>query len=179
MIAAIILVMFTLGIYGLIIESYNMTARIRYRDDARAVLLTFADQFERLQTTTEVKSMGKSYARWLFNPTPGGPDGAGLRWGALCDEDAFNNPLPSPVPTFLNVTLGDTNDMALVGTKNPIIAHVTRAVYYVTSTGDASAVQPSTSITAAGWLIVGTFTISYTANGRAEKSSITVTRSVP
>jgi len=35
MIAALIFVMFTLGIYGLIIESYNMTARIRYRDDAR------------------------------------------------------------------------------------------------------------------------------------------------
>jgi type II secretory pathway pseudopilin PulG len=168
MIATLIFVMFTLGVYGLIIQSYNMTARIRYRDDARGMLLTYVDQFERLQTTTQVGST--AYTRWLFNPASG-PTGLGLRWGALCDEDAFNNPLPDPVPGYLEVTLG--------GDKAPIPAKVTREVHYVLPTGATSDVLTGSSMSAAGWLIVGKFTISYVANGQPETASMTVVRSVP
>lgn len=172
MIATLIFVMFTLGVYALIIQSYNMTARIRYRDDARAMLQTFVDQFVRLQTTTFVETTQTSYTRWLFNPTgTGGPTGSGLRWGALCDEDAYNNPLPDPVPSDLAVTLG--------GDKAPITAHVTREVHYVLPTGATSNSLTGTSVTSAGWLITGRFAISYVANGRTETASMTVIRSVP
>ena len=167
MVATLIFVMFTLGVYALVIQSYNMTARIRYRDDARAMLLTYVDQFERLQTTTQVGST--PYTRWLFNPASG-PTGLGLRWGALCDEDAFNNPLPDPVPDHLDVTLG--------GAKAPIAAQVTREVHYVMPTGASSDVLSGTSMSAAGWLITGKFTISYVANGQPETASMTVVRSV-
>lgn len=168
MIATLIFVMFTLGIYGLVLQSYNMSARIRYRDDARAMLLTYADQFERLQTTTQVGTV--SYARWLFNPSSG-PTGLGLKWGALCDDDAFDEPLPTPVPDHLDVTLG--------GTENPIPAQLTREVHYVLPSGATTDVLTGTSMTAAGWMIVGTFTINYVANGRPETASMTVVRSVP
>jgi type II secretory pathway pseudopilin PulG len=172
MIATLIFVMFTLGVYALIIQSYNMTARIRYRDDARAMLQTFADQFVRLQTTTYVEATKTSYTRWMFNPTgTNAPTGLGLRWGALCDEDAYNNPLPDPVPGDLTVTLG--------GDKTPITAHVTREVYFVLPTGETSTTLSGSSVTAAGWLIAGKFSINYVANGRAETASMTVVRSVP
>ena len=170
MIATLIFVMFTLGVYALVIQSYNMTARIRYRDDARAMLLTYVDQFERLQTTTYVKAVDTSYTRWLFNPASG-PTGLGLKWGTLCDEDAFNNPLPDPVPGYLDVKLG--------GTKAPIAAQVTREVHFVTPNGASSDVLTGTSMSAAGWLITGKFTISYVANGQPETASMTVVRSVP
>jgi type II secretory pathway pseudopilin PulG len=166
MIAALIFVMFTLGIYGLIIESYNMTARIRYRDDARAVLLTFSDQFERLATTTG--SVGLQ--RWLFYPASSPGTGWGLKWGALSDDDA-SIPQPSSPPDHLDVTIG--------GAKNPITASVRREVYFVQPDGTTSNVLTGVAMSSAGWLLVGKFTISYTANGRPETASMTVVRSVP
>ena len=180
MVATLIFAMFTLGVYALVIQSYDMTARIRYRDDARAMLLTFVDQFQRLETTTEIDAcppgsgQKATYTRWLFYvppPESAGPNSLGLKWGSLCSEDIYNNPLPSSgVPSSLKVALG--------GTKNPIDAYVTREIFYVLPTGETSTTLPNTAVSAAGWMIAGKFNISYVANGRPETASMTVVRSV-
>ncbi|HTB81633.1 MAG TPA: prepilin-type N-terminal cleavage/methylation domain-containing protein [Opitutaceae bacterium] len=48
LIAGTIFAMMATGIYAMLFKSYQLAALCRYRDDARAVLQTFADQFERL-----------------------------------------------------------------------------------------------------------------------------------
>lgn len=58
MIAAIIFAMAALGIYAMLFRAYQLSALARYRDDARAVLETFADQFERLQAADLVYTNG-------------------------------------------------------------------------------------------------------------------------
>ena len=84
MLSTTIFTMVTLGVYTILIKSYQMIALSRCRDEARAVLRTYADQFLRLQTTERVS--GATYNRWLFNPT-NGPSGRGLRWGELSDRN--------------------------------------------------------------------------------------------
>ena len=56
-----------------------------------------------------------------------------------------------------------------------VLATVTRQIDYLDSNG---AVTTTNVGTAAGWLLQGTFTITYNVNGLAQTQSITVARSV-
>jgi prepilin-type N-terminal cleavage/methylation domain-containing protein len=169
MVGTVVFAMVTMGVYTALIKSYQLAALARTRDEARAVLRTFADQFERLQTTDEVD--GITCTRWLFLPTSG-PTGRGLQWQdsttgtpAMSSDNTSVNAEETP---YLSVTLG-------AGSAQ-IPAQVTRDVAYVSeSTGTTAAQQ----ITAAGYLLRGTFAISYQLNGRSYSQSLTVARSVP
>lgn len=170
MVGFVVFVMVTLGVYSALIKSYQMSALSRARDDARAVLRTFADQFERLQTTETVG--GASSTRWLFLPS-GGPTGRGLQWqdattGALVLSDG-NTSVNAEDVASIPVTLG-------TGTA-AITAQVTRDVRYVNvSTGEVAAAQ---TVEAAGYMLQAKFTITYAINQRSYSQSLTVARSVP
>jgi hypothetical protein len=163
MVATTVFTMVTLGVYSMLIKSYQLAALTRCRDDARGVLRTFADQFERLQTTELVGST--TYNRWLFNPT-GGPSGRGIRWGSLSDD---NTSTAAPDVVSLAITLG--------GAGHPTPATLTRDVRYVdASTGATSSTQ---AIQAAGFMLQGTFTINFSRNGKSYSQSLTVLRVAP
>ncbi len=163
MIACAVFTMATLGIYGMLIQSYKMSALARTRDNARAVIRTFGDQFERLQTTSTVSNV--SYTRWLFNPD--GVTGKGLVWGAISDADVDTTPLPNPVP-YLAVNLGNSS--------HPVAAKVTRDVNYVSDSSGADSTQ---TIKAAGYMMRGTFSITFTMDGKTCTESLSMVRAVP
>ncbi|MGA3008080.1 MAG: prepilin-type N-terminal cleavage/methylation domain-containing protein, partial [Opitutaceae bacterium] len=51
MVSAIVLAMTAAGLFSLLFQAYKLSALARYRDDARAVLQTFASQFQAMQAT--------------------------------------------------------------------------------------------------------------------------------
>ena len=180
MMATVLFTMLTLGVYATLIKSYQMIALCRARDQARAVLRTYADQFQRLQitvnitlpddpgtvfdeSTTKVPSL-----RWLFLPS-GGPTSRGLRWGAMSDQDAsVNIPIPSPVDS-LPITLG--------AGAHAIGATVTRNVRYVDAATGAN--ESNQSIRAAGYLLACTFEIRYRLVQSDYVQTMTVMRAAP
>jgi Tfp pilus assembly protein PilV len=163
MLSTTIFTMVTLGVYTILIKSYQMIALSRCRDEARAVLRTYADQFLRLQTTERVS--GATYNRWLFNPT-NGPSGRGLRWGELSDR---NTSTAATEVANIPITLG-TGGHATAAT-------LTRDVRYVASSSGANV--NALSIDAAGFMLSATFAINYRSSGKAYTQSITVTRATP
>lgn len=163
MMATVILTMVALGIYTAMIKSYQMAALTRARDDARGVLRSYGDQFLRLQTTDLVS--GTAYNRWLFNITAA-PTGQGLVWGALSNT---NTSVAAEDVEALPITLG--------GETNPIPALLTRHVRYVdATTGNSTTTQ---TIAAAGYFLVGTFTIKFNLVGKEHSQSITLVRAAP
>jgi hypothetical protein len=166
MVASTVFAMIMLGVYAMLIRSYQMAALSRCRDDGRAVIRTFADQFERLQTTDQIPPPnGPSYTRWLFFPE-GGPTGRGLNWGALSDANVTT--ILPPVSS-LAITLGDPT--------HPVAATVTRDVAYIDDTSGAPSVGQQ--IKAAGYLMRGTFTVNFSLNSKNYSQSLTVVRAVP
>ena len=163
MLSTTIFTMVTLGVYTILIKSYQMIALSRCRDEARAVLRTYADQFLRLQTTERVS--GATYNRWLFNPT-NGPSGRGLRWGALSDR---NTSTAAPEVDNIAITLGSG------GHATP--ATLTRDVRYVASGSGANVT--ALNIDAAGFMLSATFSINYRSSGKAYTQSVTVIRATP
>lgn len=164
MVGMTVFVMCTLGIYATLIKAYQLAALSRCREEARAVLRTYADQFERLQTTYHDEVSGADYTRWLF--VVEGPTGRGLEWGELSDS---NTSVPEPAIAHIEVPLG-TED-------NPIRAKVTRQVTYLdAATGETSLTR---TIQAAGYMVVGTFSVEYTLNNKDYVETLTVARAVP
>jgi len=163
MVAATIFVMVTLGVYTMLMKSYQLIALTRVRDDARAVLRSFADQFERLSTTEEVD--GVSRQRWIFLPSSG-PTGRGLVWGALSDENTSVN---AEDVASLPIVLG--------GESHRVNATLTRDVRYINAASGENAADRT--IEAAGYMLSGTFTINYAMNGTSYTQSLTVLRAAP
>lgn len=166
MVAVVVFCMVTLGVYTTLIESYRLASLSRARDEARAVLRTYVDQFERLQTTTEVNHLAKT--RWLFTTT-GGPTGQGLFWGVLNDANSDTTPLP--VVANLPITLG--------AESHEIPATLTREAYYVSSTDGASGPLTTQHVDAAGYMLRGTFTINFALKGKNYSQSMSVLRVAP
>jgi type II secretory pathway pseudopilin PulG len=164
--------MLALGVFSTLIKSYQIIALARSRDQARAVLRTYADQFMRLQTTDKVGAT--TFMRWLFIPT-GGATGIGLRWGQLSDnntsmsaEDVAGVPAGTLIPNIA-ITLGNG--------PQTTPATLTRNVSYVNpSTGAPSGTQ---QIDAAGFLLTATFAITYSHLSETKVESLTVVRAVP
>jgi prepilin-type N-terminal cleavage/methylation domain-containing protein len=175
MIASGIFLMVTLGVYAALIQSYQIEALARCRDDARAVLRTFGDQFERLQSTDEVPvGSGAYYTRWLFSPeiSPsypmGGPTGKGLVWGDLSNSNVVSNPIPAtPIPN-LAITLGSS--------AHPVAATLTRDVICL---DDSNGGPSPRLIKAAGYLMRGTFSVNFTINKKNYTETLTLVRAVP
>lgn len=163
LVAATIFMMVTLGVYSMLLKSYQLIALTRVRDDARAVLRTFADQFERLSTTKEVD--GVSRQRWIFLPS-NGPTGRGLVWGALSDENTSVNAEDVP---YLPVVLG--------GESHQVAATLTRDVRYIDASNGTNVLDRE--IEAAGYMLSATFTINYSLSGKDYTQSLTVLRAAP
>ncbi|HVN13920.1 MAG TPA: hypothetical protein VMT69_17650 [Kineosporiaceae bacterium] len=162
--AAFILCMMAVGVYAILLQAYQTSALARYRDDARAVLRTFADQFERLQTADPATN----YRRAIF--TTSDATGQGLRYwdssvpsspgNGLCDQ-ASNDPAIAAEGAYLLVNLGAPGSQ--------VAAKVTRTVYAINPGPSAvGSVQPGGTfpqgtdpIYAAHNLWLGTFTITY------------------
>jgi type II secretory pathway pseudopilin PulG len=165
MVASTIFWMVILGVYVMLVRAYQFAALARARDEARAVIRTNADQFERLQTTAKA-SNNSDYTRWLFYPE-GGPSGRGLLWGDLSDKNVFDTPLVA-VPS-LAISLGEST--------HPVPATVSRDVIYVKSSdGTTTSTQ---NVEASGYMMQGKFTVNFKLNNRNYTESLTVLRAVP
>lgn len=161
MMATFVFTLGMLGVYMMLVKSYQMVNLARHRDNARAVLLTYADQFLRLQTTDSNGNL------IFFFQNASAPTSFGLSW-----TDSYNNTVSNTTNTAdtagLPITLGDSNSTA-------IPARVFRTVLPINmSTGTT---QSSPPLTAAGYMLQGTFTVTYTVNARVISQSITVARS--
>ena len=161
MIATTVFTMGILGVYAMMLKSYELVTLSRHRDNGRAILLSFADQFLRLQTTDLIS--GVVVTRTLFDTSVSTPTGTGMSW-----TDS-NNTTTNGTGAGLNVMLGEAG-------SSRIPAVVKRTVTNLDSTTGA-AVGGATA-TAAGWMLQGTFTITYRINGRPQSQSLTVARSV-
>ena len=164
LIGIVVFAMTMLGVYAGLVQSYKLEALCRYRDNARAILRTYVDQFQRLQTTVEYDN--QIYKRWLFMPSDA--TGKGLKsWEeGLSDDDNYKQVDPASAP--LQITLG-TGDYALP-------AQLTREVHFVhPTTGDKSEAMV---IEATGYLISATFRITFTFDGEERSEEISVLRTV-
>lgn len=162
MIATAVFALGMLGVYMMLVKSYELVKLCRHRDNARAVLMSYADQFQRLRTTQSDGSLG-----FLFQ-TATTPTSFGLSW-----TDASNTTVSNLTDTSdtagLAITLGDN-------ASSGIPARVFRQVQPVNS-ADGSLVSGSPTYTAAGYILQATFTVTYTIKNRPMSQSITVARS--
>ena len=162
MIATMVFTMGILGVYGMMLKSYELVTLSRHRDNGRALLLSFADQFLRLQTTDLIA--GSVVTRTLFADTNvSGPTGTGLSW-----TDTAGNTVNGG-SSGLPVQLGETS-------SSRVPAVVMRTVSNLDS-ATGNTVSGATA-TAAGWMLQATFTITYSVKGRPQTQSLTVARSV-
>jgi len=164
LVGVVVFAMTMLGVYAGLVKSYKLEALCRYRDNSRAILRTYVDQFQRLQTTVEYNN--QIWKRWLFIPTAA--TGKGLKsWeDGLSDDDNYKVIAPADSP--LAITLG-TGDYALP-------AQLTREVHFIhPATG---ATSETTVIEATGYLISATFKITFTFDGDDISEEISVLRTV-
>jgi prepilin-type N-terminal cleavage/methylation domain-containing protein len=151
MIATLVASVALLAVLGTAFMTYKINHKARLRDNARAVLRTYIDQFQRLAYANDAKVV-----RMLFNPAEGNDTGLGLRWGKLSDETARQ--IEDPEPTERKIDIGPPG--------SPQYAFVTRNIAYVnTSTGEVSS---TITKDAAGIMMRATFTITYTIAGITE-----------
>lgn len=130
-------------------SAYKINHKARLRDNARAVLRTYVDQFERL-----AYSNSDNVVRMIFTPTTA-PTGLGLRWGQLSDRINYEG-----APSTLEIDIGTPGA--------PQLATVTRMVSHVTlNNGSASTTRVAD---AAGFMLRATFTITYRLGGSGQQS---------
>jgi len=193
-IGVVLFAMVMVGVYTGLVQAYHMQAVSRHRDNARAVLRTYLDQFQRLSTSTRHGDV--SYPRWLFAPT-GGFTGDGLSTTGLCIDDLFSFPDPGPptsgVPTPpVEITLGSSNpagrtaswwahprpalNRAAITERYALPAQLSRDVVYVNPANGEDSAAPV--IGDAGYLIRGTFKIEFTYNRKLCIETLSVMRVV-
>lgn len=165
MIATIVFTMGILGVYAMMIKSYEMVTISRHRDNGRAVLLTYVDQFLRLQIADG------GVRRGIF--VPHAATGMGLTWQDGHGSPPVDGNLYDAYP-YMPVMLGDSGN-SLLGSQ--VQAHVYREVTLIDATTGDSMPGTDPALTAAGYLLQGKFTIFYDISGRQQSQSITVLRS--
>lgn len=160
MIATTVFTMGILGVYAMMLKSYELVTLARHRDNGRALLLSFADQFLRLQTTDQISGAIVTRNLFVANTVP---DGGGLNW---TDTSGHVGTVDSQ---GLHVLLGDSGSSQVPATITRLVSNIDSA------TGNQVA---GATATAAGWMLQATFTISYSIKGRPQSQSIVVARSV-
>jgi Tfp pilus assembly protein PilV len=171
LVATVLLTMVILGILSVLIGSYRVAAKARYRDHARYVIKSIADQF---LTGQPYDSSGNAYP--VYTPTVDGSGnsvalGTGMTW---TNTDGTTGSLASD-NSSMTVLLGDNSGA-------PITAQVTRTVTYLTADLSASYGQQTLINQNAppGYILQGTFTINYNFLGQAMPPiAITVLRAMP
>lgn len=178
MVATVLLAMIILGILQVLIGSYRVAAKARYRDHARYIIKSFADQFLTQQATD---SNGNTLP--FFQVTVDGsgnatPLGTEMSWTNSDGTTGYSSTTALPdtsgvsvVGLYFYVKLGDT-------TGAPITATVQRSVRYVYpgSVGAASLIVDSQP---QGFLLEGDFTIQYTYQNVPITQTITAVRAFP
>jgi type II secretory pathway pseudopilin PulG len=169
MVATGLLVMVGLGILSVMIGAYRVAAKARYRDHARYIVKSFADQFLTQQSSDS--QTGVTFTMFVPTVDSGGnsiPLGTGMSW---TNTDGTTGSLSTDaLGASYYVLIGDN-------TGTPITATVTRWVRYVDpSTGFASLLSNQTS---AGSLLEGDFTITYPYLGQTMTQTIVAVRSNP
>jgi prepilin-type N-terminal cleavage/methylation domain-containing protein len=169
MVATVLLSMIILGILQVLIGSYRVAAKARYRDHARYVVKSMADQF-----LTQQPFDGNGNTLTMFMPTVDAsgnatPLGTGLTW--TNSDLTAGTVSPDPLGLYFFVKLGDTSGA-------PIIATVTRSVQYVFPGADGAKSlivddQPQ------GFILEGDFTITYTYQNVTMGQTITAIRAIP
>ncbi len=170
MVATVLLSMIILGILEVLIGSYRVAAKARFRDHARYVIKSMSDQF-----LTQQSFDGNGNALTLFTPTVDGlgaatPLGTGLTW---TNSDGTSGTLsPDPLGLYYYVKLGDTSGA-------PIQATVTRLVQYIyPQVGGAETLI--TQNAPAGYMLQADFTVSYTFQGvQMPPLTMTAVRAIP
>jgi len=177
MVATVIFALVMVGVYACIVRAYQFSQLTRYRDEARSVLLSFVDQFERLQITDDGRR------RPFFVNTANGPRGTGLNWPNLSNDPSGGAIAKAELPVILH---GDG--------RHTITARVTRYVAPLRITDhDGSGIKddgiildpatnlnPSSYSTSAGYLLLGVFTITYDLpSGKQYSQRLSAVRAVP
>ena len=147
----------SVGLAGVLFRAHELGKINRHRDQARAVIKSFADQFSRLQVAETDATTHLVTTRTFFTDTTA-KTGLGL--------------------TFNNVS-GDATNGLVITLGNWMDSSVTATVWREVSELDESsgATNTDSSNTAAGRMLQGTFTITYTINNRVFTQSVTVARS--
>ena len=174
MVATMVFTVVILGVYSAITKAYQLSQVTRYNDQARAVLISYVDQFQRLETADTIGN--QSYVRPFFTKTVAtgyGLDNLNRINDTAADENAVVTAADGRPKA---ITLGDSSN-------TPITAYMTRTVYPLNvSTGTMLPVETDTTAyyKAPGYALVGIFTISYTLpSGKTYTQRLATTRSIP
>lgn len=170
MVATVLLSMIILGILEVLIGSYRVAAKARYRDHARYVIKSMADEF-----LTQDAFDGNGNLLAFFTPTVDSlgnatPLGTGMLW---TNSDGTGATTSVDLLSFY-VLIGDN-----LGGK-PFTATVTRSVEYIyPQVGGAQTLISQNS--PAGFMLQGTFSITYQFEGVtiSPPLSITAIRAIP
>jgi len=183
MVATVLLAMIILSILAVLIGSYRVAAKARYADHARYVIKSFADQF---LTQQPLDTNGNTLTLFqpTVDPTTGNltPLGTVLAWtnsygvsGQLSTDSLglyYYVLLADNAGGSANATFAQygVNATGVTGT-------VTRTVQYIYSNSGAPTLIVQSQ--SAGYLLLGTFTITYPFQGQTMSQSINVVRSIP
>jgi hypothetical protein len=188
-VASAVFVVAALGTFSIFLSAYRVAALARYRDQAQAVLRTFADQFERLQVTAPNPATGQTQIRWFFQRCDPPGTGQGLKWdknntglgvtsNTLCDDPGGS--APTTTGAYLSIVIGDG--------PNAIPATVTRTVrsvycdpsvlnpHYAENGNFVPITQPDPISTAGMKLVYALFHIEYTVNQQLIKQDLEILR---
>jgi prepilin-type N-terminal cleavage/methylation domain-containing protein len=171
MVATVLLSMIILGILQVLIGSYRVAAKARYRDHARYVIKAMADQF-----LTQQAFDGNGNLLTFFTPTVDGlgnatPLGTGMSW--TNSDGTAGTVSTDSLGLYFYVLLGDNSGA-------PITATVQRSVQYIYPQIDGAETLVAQN-SPAGYMLQATFTITYNFLGQAINPplSITAIRAVP
>jgi|GEM_PF-5666627 len=161
LIATFVLFIIAAGILDVLMSVYKLTLLTRHSDNARAMLVTFGDQFTRsnpLDQTNPSQLLANSIWQPTGTTTSQYGTGTGLSWnGAVGDANG------------LVVTLGGTDSSAVTATIFRQVNYVQTSYPFSLSNGTATGTTPTDMLSA-------TFTILFTVNGQQKIETLTVAR---
>ena len=172
MISTLLLTMIGIALLSVLIGAYQVSAKARYRDRARFVIKSFADQF----LTQEAIDPASGNVFPLFtitvNTSTGAamPKGTGMVW---TNSDGSQGTMSTDSQNaFFYVLLADSTNNGLA-----ITAQVTRQVSYVyASSGSPTLVNQNAT---PGYMLEGDFTITYPYLNTTQTQTVTAIRAVP
>jgi prepilin-type N-terminal cleavage/methylation domain-containing protein len=164
--------MVALGVYSVLVKSYELVAMARNRDNARAVLQSFGDQFLRLQVN-DASQQPTALFRVTDITYPNGT-GSGLTW-----IKTDGTPITGTDTDGLQVNLGTPPKTSQIVSNKNITATVREIVRELDPMTGVPATPPATvPFTAAGKMLQAQFTITYKVGSIPCTQTLTVARSV-
>lgn len=155
--ASAVLIITAAGIIAALVQAYYTAAEVRYRDEARYVLRSFADQF---LLAASQDTAGETKTMWALTEEP---TGTGLTWKGI-----------SSTTSTLQIKIGPN-------TSSAVTATVTREVRPVgiTAPDIGNQVPAIPEDDDSEYMLIGRFTIAYTFRQKPRQYSLSVIRCVP